>query len=44
MSSSNCVDIVHAFWDQVWNVHDPVGVDRFLVDDFVTGGKAITGR
>jgi hypothetical protein len=23
MSTSNSVDIVHAFWDQVWNAHDP---------------------
>jgi hypothetical protein len=46
MSSSNSVDIVHAFWDQVWNVPDPAAVDRFVVDDFVnvTGGEAITGR
>jgi hypothetical protein len=30
MSSSNSVDIVHAFWDQVWNAHDPAAVDRFF--------------
>ena len=43
---SNSVDIVHAFWDQVWNAHDAAAVDRFVVDDFVivTGGEAIFGR
>jgi steroid delta-isomerase-like uncharacterized protein len=43
---SNSVDIVHAFWDEVWNAHDPAAVDRFVVDDFVivTGGEAISGR
>ena len=46
MSTSNSVDIVHAFWDQVWNAHDAAAVDRFVVDDFiiVTGGETITGR
>jgi len=32
MSTSNSVDIVHAFWDEVWNAHDPAAVDRFVVD------------
>jgi ketosteroid isomerase-like protein len=43
---SNSVDIVHAFWDQVWNAHDAAAVDRFVVDDFVivTGGEAVFGR
>jgi steroid delta-isomerase-like uncharacterized protein len=43
---SNSVDIVHAFWDQVWNAHDAAAVDRFVVDDFVivTGGEAVCGR
>jgi hypothetical protein len=31
MSSTNSVDIVHAFWDEVWNAHDPEAVDRFAV-------------
>jgi steroid delta-isomerase-like uncharacterized protein len=46
MSTSNSVDIVHAFWDQVWNAHDAAAVDRFVVDDFiiVTGGETTTGR
>jgi steroid delta-isomerase-like uncharacterized protein len=43
---SNSVDIVHAFWEEVWNAHDPAAVDRFVVDDFVivTGGETVTGR
>jgi hypothetical protein len=43
---SNSVDIVHAFWDEVWNAHDPAAADRFVADDFVivTGGETVTGR
>lgn len=46
MSAGNSVDIVHAFWDEVWNAHDPAAVDRFVVEDFVivTGGDTIRGR
>jgi len=46
MSNRNSVDIVHAFWDKVWNAHDPDAVDRFVVDDFilVSGGETIAGR
>jgi steroid delta-isomerase-like uncharacterized protein len=46
MSTLNSVDIVNAFWDQVWNAHDPAAVDRFVLDDFVivTAGETITGR
>ena len=46
MSSGNSIDIVHAFWDEVWNAHDPSAVDRFVVDDFVivTGGETVSGR
>ncbi|MDT5103957.1 MAG: hypothetical protein QOI25_1470 [Mycobacterium sp.] len=46
MSSKNSVDIVHAFWDEVWNAHDPEAIDRFVVDDFVivSGGEEISGR
>jgi steroid delta-isomerase-like uncharacterized protein len=46
VSTPNSVDIVHAFWDEVWNAHDPAAADRFVVDDFVivTGGEAVTGR
>jgi|SRR3981189_1765900 hypothetical protein len=36
MSTSNSVDIVHVFWDQVWNAHDAAAV--------VTGGETTTGR
>jgi steroid delta-isomerase-like uncharacterized protein len=43
---SNSVDIVHAFWEECWNAHDPAAVDRFVVDDFVivTGGESVSGR
>ena len=46
MSTKNSVDIVHAFWDEVWNAHDAAAIDRFVVDDFVivTGGDAVSGR
>jgi steroid delta-isomerase-like uncharacterized protein len=46
MSSQNSVDIVHAFWEQVWNAHNPDAVDDFVIDDFVivTGGVEITGK
>ncbi len=39
------MDIVHAFWDEVWNAHDPAAADRFVVDDFVivTAGGTISG-
>lgn len=35
MSSKSSVDIVHAFWEQEWNAHDPEAIDGFLakVDD-----------
>jgi len=40
------VDIVHAFWEECWNAHDPAAVEEFVVDDFVivTGGETVTGR
>jgi steroid delta-isomerase-like uncharacterized protein len=46
MRMENSVDILHAFWDEVWNAHDPAAVDRFVVDDFVivTGGETVAGR
>jgi ketosteroid isomerase-like protein len=46
MSTENSVDIVHAFWDEVWNAHDPAAVDRFVTDDFfiVSGGETVSGR
>ncbi|MET0704098.1 MAG: nuclear transport factor 2 family protein [Mycobacterium sp.] len=46
MTPQSSVDIVHAFWDDVWNAHDPEAVDRFVVDDFViiNAGNEIRGR
>ena len=46
MGAKDSVDIVHAFWDQVWNAHDASAVDRFVVDDFVivSAGQTISGR
>ncbi|WP_433555807.1 ester cyclase [Pseudonocardia xinjiangensis] len=46
MTSENSVDIVHAFWDQVWNGHDATAADRFVVGEFVivSGGETISGR
>jgi ketosteroid isomerase-like protein len=43
---SYSVDIVHAFWEECWNAHDPSAVDRFVTDDFVivSGGETISGR
>jgi ketosteroid isomerase-like protein len=40
------IDTVTAFWDEVWNAHDPDAVDRFVVDDVlgVSGGKEISGK
>jgi steroid delta-isomerase-like uncharacterized protein len=39
-------EIVTAFWDEVWNAHDPDAVDRFVVDDvvIVSGGQEISGK
>src|SRR4051812_42179917 len=46
MRPQDSVDIVHTFWDQVWNAHDATAADRFVVDDFVivTAGETIAGR
>jgi steroid delta-isomerase-like uncharacterized protein len=46
MSGTSSVEIVEAFWDAVWNAHDPDAVDRFVVDDFVlvAGGEEIVSR
>ena len=37
---------MHAFWDVVWNAHDPAAADRIVTEDFVivTGGESISGR
>ena len=39
-------EIVSAFWDEVWNAHDPDAIDRFVVDDvvIVSGGQEIHGK
>jgi hypothetical protein len=46
MATRDSVAIVHAFWDAVWNAHDPSAADEFVVEDFVivTGGETIVGR
>src|SRR6185503_3207313 len=38
--------IVNAFWDEVWNAHEPDAVDKFVADDVVieAGGQEITGK
>jgi len=39
-------EIVTAFWDDVWNAHDPDAADRFLADDVVVeaGGREVSGK
>src|SRR3954468_1093092 len=39
-------EIVTAFWEDVWNAHDPDAVDRLVADDIVVeaGGQEISGR
>jgi hypothetical protein len=46
MSRASAVEIVEAFWNAVWNAHNPDAVDQFVVDDFliVSGGKEISSR
>ena len=46
MTRRDSVSIVHSFWDEVWNAHDPSAVDRFVVEHFfiVSGGETISGR
>ena len=40
------VQIVHSFWDAVWNAHNPEAVDQFVSEDFViiNAGNEIRGR
>ena len=40
------IDTVNAFWNEVWNAHNPEAVDRFVVDDVlvVSGGREISGK
>ena len=48
MSSSNTrlTQTVIAFWDEVWNAHDPDAVDRFVEDDIIVeiGGRKVFGK
>lgn len=39
-------EIVNAFWDDVWNAHDPDALDRLVADDVVieAGGHEIVGK
>ena len=39
-------ETVTAFWEDVWNAHDPDAVDRFVDDDIVVeiGGREVSGR
>jgi steroid delta-isomerase-like uncharacterized protein len=39
-------EIVIAFWNEVWNAHDPDAVDKFMADDVVieAGGQKIAGK
>lgn len=43
---SAAIDIVHRFWDQVWNAHNPDAVDHLVTEDFVitSGGVPTEGR
>lgn len=43
MRSSKIVD---AFWDEVWNAHEPDAIDKFVADDVVikAGGQEIAGK
>ncbi|MGV0838471.1 ester cyclase [Mycolicibacterium thermoresistibile] len=38
-------EIVRAFWDEVWNAHDPDAVERLMADDAVieAGGQKFAG-
>ncbi|WP_159671357.1 ester cyclase [Streptomyces mexicanus] len=46
MAHASSVDVVEAFWEQVWNAHDPEKADDFVVEDFVitNAGERIEGR
>ena len=39
-------EVVTAFWDDVWNAHEPDAVDRYVADDVVieAGGQEISGK
>ncbi|GHH79455.1 hypothetical protein GCM10018793_32280 [Streptomyces sulfonofaciens] len=46
MARVNPVEVVEAFWRDVWNAHDPEKADDFVVEDFVitNAGRRIEGR
>lgn len=46
MSGRSSVEIVEAFWAEVWNGHDPDRIDDFVADDFVLTdpGGSVEGR
>lgn len=43
---SSSAEVVEAFWDEVWNAHNPEAVDDFVVEDFVltNAGVRVEGR
>src|SRR5258708_25987247 len=45
-ASMRSTEIVTAFWDEVWNAHEPDAVDRFVADDVVIEacGQEISGK
>src|ERR1700691_4538902 len=44
--SNDSVEIVHRFWEQVWNAHAPEAVDQLLTEHCVitSGGVDTVGR
>lgn len=46
MEYANSVEVVEAFWREVWNAHAPEAVDEFVVEDFVltNAGERVEGR
>ncbi|MGP4014342.1 ester cyclase [Saccharopolyspora sp. 5N708] len=46
MRYSNSVEVVEAFWHEVWNAHNPDAIDDFVVADFVitNAGERVEGR
>ncbi|MEU4667661.1 nuclear transport factor 2 family protein [Amycolatopsis sp. NPDC023774] len=42
----NSAELVEAFWNEVWNAHNPAAADDFVVEDFVitNAGVRIEGR
>lgn len=45
-STRRLTQTVIAFWDEVWNAHDPDAVDRFVEDDIIVeiGGRKVFGK